>query len=417
MMNAPTTYGRDRRETSRSPLLAIAANTAWSILNFRRNLLLRLRSEGYRLVALVPEGEGVEELRALGMDVRFVPVDSRGASPGKDLLLLLRYWRLLRDLRPDAFIGYTIKPNVYGSLAASLHAIPVVNNVTGLGTPFLSRGALQWLVSKLYRTALRRSQIVFFLNGEDLKLFVSRGLVRPDQVALLPSEGIDLERFDPQPRPPSPELTFLLAARLIWEKGVGEYVAAAREVARLHRSVRFRLVGFVDESDTTAVPARQISAWQEEGLIDFGGAASDIRPHIAASDCVVLPTWYREGVPRILMEAAAMGKPIITTDSPGCRETVDDGQTGFLCTPRSVESLSKAMLRVAALTDAERQEMGQAGRAKMQRSFDERIVLDEYLCALERIFAHRGCAANRQPAAEEPMPASRSAVDGACPRK
>lgn len=383
---APVQKARETSAADRG-LLVIAANTAWSIVNFRTNLLLRLKQEGYQLVALVPEDKGTDDLRRLGVDVRIIPVDSRGVSVANDLQLLLRYWRALGELKPVAFLGYTIKPNIYGSLAARLRGIPVINNVTGLGTGFVAGGMLQWIVSGLYRIGLRRSRMVFFLNREDRDLFLARGLVRPDRATLLPGEGIDLDRFQPQARTGAPELTFLLAARLIREKGIGEYVEAARKLMKVGRPMRFHLLGFVDPTDKSAVRASEIGAWEKEGLIEFGGAASDVRPHIAAADCIVLPTWYREGVPRVLMEAAAMEKPVITTDSPGCRETVDEGRTGFLCAPASVDSLVDAMSKVAALSDEERLDMGRAGRMKMERTFDEQIVISTYLSALESILA------------------------------
>lgn len=371
------------------PLLAIAANTSWSLVNFRTNLLARLQEEGYRLVALVPEDEGVEGLRALGLDVVPISVQSRGVSITADLRLLARYWRALGKLKPAAFLGYTVKPNIYGTIAARLRGIPAVNNITGLGTGFGAGGALERIVSTLYRLALRQSRAVFFLNSEDRAIFVTRKLVRPEQAILLPGEGIDLEHFSPQPRTGPTELTFLLAARLIWEKGVGEYVAAARQLRARGKPMRFRLLGFVDPADKSAVPSSDLEAWEREGLVEFGGAASDVRPHIAAADCVVLPSWYKEGVPRVLMEAAAMERPIITTDAPGCRETVDDGQNGFLCEAASVDSLVEAMSKIAERSEDARRAMGRAGRAKMERRFDEELVIANILARLGDILRPR----------------------------
>lgn len=372
------------------PVLAIAANTSWSLVNFRKNLLCRLQEDGFRLIALVPEDEGIDALRQLGLDVWPMPVQSRGTSVAADLKLLWEYWRALGELRPSTFVGYTIKPNIYGTIAARLRGIPAVANITGLGSGFGAGGALEWIVSTLYRLALRNSRAVFFLNSRDRGLFIRRKLVHPEQAILLPGEGIDLGRFRPQPRTGPPEFTFLLAARLIWEKGVAEYVAAARRLRETGKPMRFRLLGFIDPGDKSAVPQSEIDAWQKEGLIEFGGAASDVRPHIAAADCVVLPSWYNEGVPRVLMEAAAMERPIITTDAPGCRETVDEGRSGYLCEPASVDSLAHAMGKLAELSQEKRQEMGRAGRAKMERTFDEEIVLATILAKLREILRAEG---------------------------
>jgi glycosyltransferase involved in cell wall biosynthesis len=372
---------------SRKSIL-ISINASWNIVNFRQGLIRGLQAQGYRVVALAPPDAYSERFAALGVEYHPIEMDKKGVSPGRDLLLLGRYYRLLKALSPDVFLGYTAKPNVYGSMAAQALGIPVINNVSGLGTAFIRQGLLTKIVSGLYRTAFRRSRTVFFQNDEDRGLFVRNRLVPEDKAKLLPGSGIDLERFRPagDVRRPEEPFTFLLIARLLWDKGVGEYVEAARLVRAEEPETRFALLGFLDVENRTAVPRSAVETWRAEGLIEYLGPADDVRPAIAAADCVVLPS-YREGLPRTLLEAAAMARPLITTNVPGCRQVVEEGMNGFLAEVRDARSLADAMLRMIGLTPAQRAAMGGAGRAKMEREYDEKLVIARYLQAIEEALA------------------------------
>ena len=365
--------------------VVISINASWNILNFRRGLIEALRSKGWRVVALSPSD--AYSPRFAGLEVEHVPIaiDSAGLSPVRDLGLLARYWRTLKRIRPDAFLGYTAKPNVYGSLAAYALGIPVINNISGLGTAFIERGPLRLILSRLYRLALRRSAAIFFQNPEDRDLFVREAIVRPEQARLLPGSGIDLDHFRPAGPPPGP-FTFLLVGRLLWQKGVREYVEAARRVRREVPEARFRLLGFLEAANRSAVSRADVDAWQDEGLIDYLGDTDDVRPHIAAADCLVLPS-YREGMPRALLEGAAMARPLIATDVPGCRQLVEDGVNGLLCAVRDSASLAEAMLEMVRLSAKERAAMGNKARARVERDYGEKRVIGAYLDALEEVFA------------------------------
>ncbi len=360
-----------------------AANSCWNIVNFRRPLLKALSTAGYRLLVVAPADAYSPQLAALG--AAFVPIDlkSSGLSPLADARLTARFARLLRVHRPAALLGFTIKPNIYASLAARGTDIAVINNISGLGTAFLRPGPLQRLVSTLYRAALGRSVAVFFHNPDDRDLFVGRRLVRPGQARLLPGSGIDLARFAPRRRPRSDGegVRFLLIARMLWDKGVGEYVEAARQLRRTHPAARFALLGPLGADNRSAAPAAAIDGWVAEGVVEYLGETDDVRPAIAAADCIVLPS-YREGLPRSLIEASAMARPAIASDVPGCRHAVDDGVTGFLCAPRSAVALAEAMERMIALSPAERKKMGEAAREMATRAFDETLVVRAYLDAL-----------------------------------
>jgi glycosyltransferase involved in cell wall biosynthesis len=364
------------------PTLLISINASWNIVNFRVGLIRGLRQAGYRVVALAPRDRWSERLAELGVDFHPIEMDRKGLSPARDLRLLWRYRRALRRLRPDAFLGYTAKPNVWGSLAAQSLGIPVINNVSGLGTAFIRGGWLGRLVASLYRLAFRRSATIFFQNEEDRDLFVSRRIVAAGKAGLLPGSGIDTERFRPatataQDRP----FVFLLVARLLRDKGVGEYVEAARQVRREAPETRFRLLGFLDADNRSAFSRADVEAWVGEGLIDYLGASDDVRPAIAEADCVVLPS-YREGLPRTLLEAASMGKPLIATDVPGCRQVVRHETNGLLCRVRDPESLAAAMLEMLRAPPERRAGWGKAARAMVEAEYDERIVVELYLAAI-----------------------------------
>jgi glycosyltransferase involved in cell wall biosynthesis len=360
--------------------ILLSINASWNVVNFRQGLIRGLQAEGYRVVALAPPDAWSARFAELDVDYLPIEMDKKGVSPIRDLKLLARYYRILKAVKPDIFLGYTAKPNVYGSMAAQALGIPVINNVSGLGTAFIRQGLLTRIVSGLYRTAFKRSHTVFFQNDEDRQLFVAKRIVAADKAKLLPGSGIDLARFAPVPRGPgdASPLAFVLIARLLGDKGVREYAEAARLVRGEAPDAVFRLLGFLEAENRTAVARSEVDAWQAEGLVDYLGPVDDVRPAIAAADCVVLPS-YREGLPRTLLEGAALGRPLIATDVPGCRQVVDDGVNGFLCEARSARSLADAMLRMIRLAPAERAAMGAAGRAKMEREYDERIVIGRYL--------------------------------------
>jgi glycosyltransferase involved in cell wall biosynthesis len=367
--------------------IVISINAAWNIVNFRLGLIRALREAGHEVIALAPPDRYGAHLEALGIPYVPIAMDKQGLSPLRDLLLLARYRRLLRGLEPDLFLGYTAKPNIYGSIAAYAAGAKVINNVSGLGTAFIRGGLLTRIVSALYRFAFRRSATIFFQNDEDMALFLKKRLVRPGQARLLPGSGVDLDRFRPSPAPAaSDQVTFLLVARLLWDKGVGEFVEAARRVRAERPHARFRLLGFLDVANRTAVPRAEVERWAAEGVVDYLGEADDVRPHLAAADCVVLPS-YREGLPRTLLEAAAMAKPLIATDVPGCRHVVADGVNGLLCVARDANSLAAAMMKMIDAGPEQREEWGRAGRDRVEREYDERITATLYLQAIEDAFA------------------------------
>lgn len=360
--------------------ILLTVNLAWNIVNFRMGIVRALILAGHDVTVLAPGDSAA--LEAAG--ARHIPLemDAKGLSPLSGLVMAARMTRHFRAARPDVILSWTIKNNIFGAMAAARVGVPFIPNVSGLGTAFLSGGALQFVAQTLYRRAFRPLDTVFFQNSDDRDLFTTRNLVKPAQAHLLPGSGIDLVRFSSTPVPEGPPV-FLMIARLLRDKGVVEYAEAARIVRTRHPDATFRLLGALDADNRSAIPEALLREWEAEGVISYLGTAMDVRSHIGAAHCIVLPS-YREGAPRTLIEAAAMAQPVIATDVPGCRAVVENGTTGLLCEARSSESLADACLRFLDMPLDARTAMGHAGRARMESTYDEALVIEAYLAAIER---------------------------------
>lgn len=366
--------------------ILLTANTSFKLANFREQLICELVKQGHELVAHVPIDAMTPKLEGLGCRIIPLEMDSKGKSIPHEAALLLRMWRVMRKERPDAVLGYTIKNNLYGALSARWLGIPFLPNVTGMGVIFETENFLSKLVTNLYRIAFKNSPAVFLQNLQDYSFFVEKRIASDDQARLLPGSGVDLIRFVPPAAfGEGSKLRILLVARLLRQKGIVEFVEAARIVKKKQSGVSFQILGPLDSVSKDGVPSEMLEQWSESGVIEYLGETSDVRPFIAAANCVVLPSYYREGTPRTLLEAAAMGKPIITTDMPGCRDVVDDGETGYLCQPRDHHDLAEKIEAFLGKNSAEQAEMGMRGRKKMEREFDEKLVIEEYLRALQKI--------------------------------
>ena len=349
--------------------------------------MLEMKAKGYDPILLAPADVHIERIKT-ELGVRFIPIviDNKGKNPLKDLLLVFRFWRIFRNEKPDLVINYTIKPVVYGALAAAFRGIPVISVITGLGTVFVKENLLTKLVESLYRLSQRKVEKLFFLNQDDFLVFKNRLLAKESQMIVLPGEGVDTAYFSPQAKSEGGvgPVKFLLMARMLWDKGVGEYVQAARLVKKHFDQAEFALLGFLDVENITAIPRQQVDKWAQEGVVSYLGVSNDVRPYITDTDCVVLPS-YREGVPRSLLEAASMAKPIITTDAVGCRDVVDDGKNGYLCRIKDVEHLAEKMIQFIRLSDTEKAAMGALGRNKVASVFDERLVFQFYFDVINSV--------------------------------
>ena len=340
---------------------------------------------GYEVTTLAPVDDTASKLEKAGCKYINLNIDNKGLNPMADFRLKIRLEEIYAQLSPDLIIHYTIKPVIYGSLAAANLGIPFVNNITGLGTAFIKENWVTWLVKRLYRLSQKNADYIFFQNADDREIFEKEKLI-PENVPrkVIPGTGINTDHFNSRPYPVSNSVTFLLIARMLWDKGVGEFVEAARQMKSEFSDIRFQLLGFLDVSNRTAISRQQMQLWTKQDVIDYLGETDDVRGHIASSSCVVLPS-YREGLPRTLLEAAAMGRPIIATNVTGCREVVQHGLNGYLCKARDANDLAQKMRDMAKLSIDERRDMGLRGREKMVSEFDEKIMVKKIVNRIESL--------------------------------
>ncbi len=360
--------------------IVLFANTDWYLYNFRRSLALSLHRAGHELLLLSPPGPYGEKLQALGLRWEALPMERRSLNPLRELSLLRHLVRLLRRERPALVHGFTIKCAVYGSLAARLAGVPArINAVAGMGYVFTSNDAkaraLRPVVRGLLRLALDGEGARLILqNADDVALFERAGLVDPARIRLVRGSGVDCSRFVKRSgeRSGGP-LRVLVAARLLWDKGLEEYVTAARELLAEGRRIEFLLAGTPDPGNPAAVPEDTVRSWVEEGVVNWLGHVDDMPTLLGAVDVVALPS-YREGLPKTLIEAAACAQPLITTDVPGCREVVTDGVDGLLVPVRDAKALAQAIRRLDDDPTFARR-IGEKAWAKAHTEFDERIVI------------------------------------------
>ncbi|QSN60655.1 glycosyltransferase family 4 protein [Caballeronia sp. M1242] len=365
--------------------IALVCNTAWAIYTYRRGVLRMLTERGAQVTIIAPRDRTFEPLIEMGCRCVELPVASKGTNPREDLRTMMALYREYRATRPHLVFHYTIKPNIYGSLAAMLARVPSIAVTTGLGYVFIQKSRTAQIAKRLYRFAFRFPREVWFLNRDDHQAFVDENLLaHPERARRLHGEGVDLDDFSLVPLPRREDFVFILIGRLLWDKGVAEYVEAARRLRRRYPHARFQLLGPVGVDNPSAISRTDVEAWERENIVEYLGEANDVRPLVAAADCVVLPS-YREGVPRTLMEACAMGRPIVATDVPGCREVVEHGVNGLLCKVKSADSLAEQLERMLTLPIEEREAMAQRGREKVAREFDEKNVVERYKSTIHAI--------------------------------
>ncbi len=356
--------------------IAIVINTSWNIYNFRSGLVHHFLKSGHRVVTIAPKDDYSAKLEAWGCEYHPIEMDGSGLNPIRDLKLLFQLRNLLKTTRPDLILSYTIKPNIYGSLVARSLSIPIICNVSGLGTVFLWTGLIRKLAVTLYRVSFAHSTWIFFQNDQDQAEFTSLVKIKLKKTSLLPGSGIDVAKYkvtDTQNETP----VFLMIARLIVEKGIREFIEAVRLLKAEQVKAIFWLAGSLDEEHSRSISKGELDNWISEGLIVYFGQVDPIEDLIRKADAIVLPS-YREGTPRTLLEGGALGKPLIATDVPGCSHVVEDGVNGFLCTARDARSLANKMKLFLALSADERKTLGRNSRLKVEETFDESRVIALY---------------------------------------
>ena len=358
-------------------------NSSWNAVNFRSNLIKRMVEEGHQVEILANHDEYSSSLQKLGCSYEEIKFRSSSLNPYSELKLFFTIMLKMKAANPDFIFTFTIKPNIYGSLGARILKIKAINNIAGLGIAH-SHGLLRNFVKYLYKFSLARTYKCFFQNISDLTYFVDKGIVPKSKTGLLPGSGVDLEKFSvteavTRHRNASPNFNFVLSGRMLWSKGIREYVLAAELIKSEFDHVNFWLVGFANVDNKDAIKLSDIMEWDSVGPITYKGSTDDIKSILELAHCFVLPTYYPEGTPKSLLEASAMQLPMITTDTPGCRDVVIDGVTGYLCKPKDHEDLYAKMKAILDLSKAERSNMGCLARNLMKTTFDDKLVSDQYV--------------------------------------
>ncbi|MEP1035243.1 glycosyltransferase family 4 protein [Ekhidna sp.] len=363
--------------------IAFVANTCWNIYNFRKGLVHHFLTNGDDVLVLAPEDEYSRKICDWGVRWIDTPLQGTGANPFSDLNYLRKLSKIFSSEKPEVILAYTIKANIYSSLAGKFHHVPVICNVSGLGTVFLVEGVKGKIALLLYKLAFRFSKHIFFQNEDDKKLFTSIVKVENANTGILPGSGIDLELYKPVPFEEKATTSFVMISRVIIEKGVREYAEAA-SFFKSDKNVTFTLIGKFDEEHSRSIDKRELNRWIESGWIKYLDHTDDIIQVINKHDAVVLPS-YREGMSRTLLEGAALGRPLIATNVPGCREVVKDGYNGFLCDVKSANSLLGKLKLFLSLSKQERKELAVNSRTLVEKTYDERIVINMYDDVIRRI--------------------------------
>ncbi len=364
--------------------IVICSNTFWSIYNFRLNLAKLLKKNGYEIILVAPRDKYMDKLKD-EFDCYDIYINNKGTNPIEDLKTTFEFYKFYRVIKPTIVLNFTIKPNIYGTVACDLLNIQTINNIAGLGNLFINQNFITKIAKSLYRYSQNKASRVFFQNKDDYKMFIEEKLVDKQKCDILPGSGVDVEKFKPiQIEKKDNIFRFLLIARMIWDKGIGEYVKAAKIIKQKYNNVEFYLLGAVGVNNPSAISKNQIEKWEEENIVKYLGVTDNVKKEILKADCIVLPS-YREGTSRVLLESASMERPIIATNVPGCNNVVDDGANGYLCEVKNSKDLTFKMEKMFNLSEKQRLEMGKKGREKIIKEFDEKIVINKYLKIIKDI--------------------------------
>jgi len=369
-------------------MIALVSNSTWSVYNFRLDIIRYLCQQQFEVLVIAPIDEFAPLLEKEGCRCMPLRFNNRSENPFRDLSLYSQLKKIYREVQPDFIFHYVIKPNIYGSLAAAACSIRSIAVITGLGYTFARKNWLYFIVSLLYKRALRKTEEVWFLNNDDAQIFVREKIVPIEKIKVLPGEGINTDHFAPGASSVGHDqgpFQFLMSTRLLKSKGIGVYADAARILRNKNIAADFELIGFFEKNHPDSVPEEQLKKWEREGLIRYHGFARDVRPFLAVADCFVFPSFYNEGVPRSLMEAASMEVPIITSLNRGCKEVVVNQVNGYLCNLNDPFDLADKMERMINLNQEERTRMGVNGRTLVMKKFSVDKLIMEYRRVLQNL--------------------------------
>lgn len=347
--------------------------------NFRKEIIQRLLDENYKVYLVLPYGEKVELLKQMGCEFINLPLDRRGMNPITDLKLILNYYKIIKKIKPDAVLSYTIKPNIYGGIVCRYLGIPFFPNITGLGSALEKESFIQKVLVQMYKVAYKKASCVFFQNGDNLRFFNKKKIAIKNS-RVIPGSGVNTQYFSLLPYPPSETIEFLFISRIMKEKGIEQYLEAAMVIKEKYPNTKFHVLGFCEEDYE-----QRLLELQEKGIIQYHGMQIDVRKFLKISHCTIHPTYYPEGMSNVLLESASSGRPIITTNRSGCREVVDDGVNGYIVEQQDSQDLIEKIEKFLALTHEEKFQMGLAGRKKVEEEFDRKTVVNIYLEEINKV--------------------------------
>ncbi len=374
----------------KNKLIALLTNNDDDVYCFRKELIEALIKDGYEMLISCPDGPKFELMRDIPYIYDNPDIDRRGTNPIKDTGLLIHYWNLFRKYKPDIVLTYTAKPNVYASLAAHQLGIPVINNLTGLGSVVNEKGLKKAFIMWLFKMAYRKSACMMFQNETNMKVAIKAGMVNGDY-KLIPGSGVDTDRYPLQPYPDGGDgkigapVVFNYIGRILRDKGVDDYIEAARRIKAEYPQTEFNMLGFIEPTEIHY--EQDLKKLQERNIVIYRGSQSDIKPYIARAHATIHPSTYGEGMSNVLLESSSSGRFLITTNNPGCQETVDDNKTGYVYKGGDIEALVTLIKRFLALPNNQRKFAGELGRMKMERLFSRKIVVDAYKLEIKKILS------------------------------
>lgn len=349
------------------------------IYNFRLEVIQRILKEGHRVIISSPYGERINDLISEGCEYQEITLARHGMNPIKECVLIGTYIKLIRDVKPDVVLSYTVKPNVYGGIACSITKTPYISNITGLGTAIENGGLIQKILCILYKFGLRKAHKIFFQNKGNEEFFANKNIYK-DKHIIIPGSGVNLDRYSPLDYPDDDEtIKFLMIARIMKDKGIDEYLSAAEFIKAKYPNTEFHICGFCEPEYEKCM-----EDIKNKGTIIYHGMVQDVREVLKDMHCTVLPS-YHEGMANVLLESASSARPVIATNIPGCCETFDEGVTGFGCEAKSTQSLIDAIEKFLLLSHEEKAQMGKAGRVKIEKRFDRQIVVEAYIKEINTI--------------------------------
>jgi len=372
----------DRSSKLKKPLIALITNNDDDVYCFRKELIEGLLAEGYDILISCPNGPKLELMKDIPYIYDDPVIDRRGTNVIADSKLFLHYRKLIKQYRPAVVLTYTAKPNVYASVAAKMLKVPYINNVTGLGSVLNKSGIMRAFIMTLFKTAYRGAACVMFQNSTNMQLALDSGMIK-GEYKLIPGSGVNTERYPLQLYPDGgngiegERVVFNYIGRVLHDKGVDDYIEAAKRIKEKYPNTEFNMLGFIEP--TEAYYEKELAELEEQGIIHYKGSQKDVKPWIARAHAIIHPSTYGEGMSNVLLENASSGRPIITTDNPGCRETVNDGETGFIYHGGDVDALVRKIEKFLAMDNGDRRAIGENGREKVKREFSRDIVVKAYL--------------------------------------